>query len=98
MKLCVVSIVHSSQTNGCVVTGDGFHCEAEGCDVVNDCDTNASCIPDPYNTARYVCQCKPGFQGDGKICVQQGYYFSFCLHINSISWIKQLIEDSQVAI
>ncbi|KAK7103484.1 nidogen-like [Littorina saxatilis] len=48
-------------------TGDGFRCEAEGCDVFNDCDVNARCMP---AGDRYTCQCNPGFQGDGKVCLQ----------------------------
>ena len=52
--------------------GDGRRCEPEGCNVLNNCDVNAECVPDPRDTSRYMCRCNPGFEGDGTVCIRRG--------------------------
>uniref|UniRef100_A0A914XZB2 Nidogen n=1 Tax=Panagrolaimus superbus TaxID=310955 RepID=A0A914XZB2_9BILA len=37
----------------------------DGCDKIDFCDSNAECI---YDFPNYICQCLPGFNGDGKKC------------------------------
>ena len=51
--------------------GDGYVCEAAGCDVVDNCDRNAKCQYN-YDERRYMCQCDPGFEGDGTYCREKG--------------------------
>jgi hypothetical protein len=41
-----------------------------GCNVVNDCDSNAQCLLDPA-TEEHHCRCNAGFSGDGKTCVAE---------------------------
>lgn len=45
--------------------GDGFRCEKTNCDVYNDCDANAKCVPDGDS---FRCQCNEGYIGSGKRC------------------------------
>ena len=39
-----------------------------------DCDVNADCIDIPGS---YLCECKPGFQGNGKTCFGKKYNNAF---------------------
>ena len=50
----------------------GRRCEPEGCNIIDNCDINAQCIPDPRDTSRYMCRCNPGFEGDGTVCLRRG--------------------------
>ena len=68
--------------------GDGRRCEPEGCNVVNNCDVNAQCIPDPRDTSRYLCRCNRGFEGDGTVCIRRGNHktnsLSVCYTSNTL--------------
>merc|ERR1712193_244053 len=53
------------------VTKDGVSCQALAEDKcassdLNDCDVNADCTND---AGSFSCACKPGYEGDGKTCM-----------------------------
>ena len=44
---------------------------ASGCDTVDFCDANAECVFEYSDDGlKYVCQCLPGYHGDGRKCEQ----------------------------
>lgn len=58
------------------ISGDGYRCEPEGCNMYNDCDINAQCVVDS-RVNRYRCVCNTGYDGDGKVCISRGKYDKF---------------------
>ncbi|KAK7791449.1 hypothetical protein R5R35_010931 [Gryllus longicercus] len=49
--------------------GDGRLCEAEDCNVANNCSPFATCQFDTL-TQKYTCVCIPGYYGDGLSCYE----------------------------
>ena len=41
---------------------------------LHDCGNNSNCIND---AGSYLCECKKGFSGDGKICEGMFFFYSF---------------------
>lgn len=74
--------------------GDGLRCapgENVGCNIVNDCHQNGTCVVDPHNL-RYHCRCNGGFEGDGKTCRQ----YQSCMLINTCDVKAECIYDNQL--
>ena len=59
------------------------------CNTTNGgCHSNANCI---NSAGTHICVCKPGFDGNGTICI--GMYFnlfSLCFHIKEIKLISYI--------
>ena len=62
-----------------------------GCNIVNDCHPNATCVIDPLNL-RYNCRCNAGFEGDGKFCKQH----LSCNQINNCDVKAECKFDNQL--
>lgn len=63
----MLQTAESDCTNPCEMSGPEMHC-----------DINAYCLLIPENS-EFKCQCKPGFNGTGKVCTGELFLLTYKL-------------------